>query len=154
MDMRKIKKLIELLQSTGVAEIEIKEGEESVRITREIANKGAQVIMAPAAPAAPVAAPAPVAAAEKPAAKVEAAATADKHTVKAPMVGTVYLSASPGAKAFVEIGQTVKAGEVICLIEAMKMFNQIEADKAGTITARLVDNGTPVEFNQPLFVIE
>ena len=78
----------------------------------------------------------------------------EKHTIKAPMVGTVYLSATPGAKPFVEIGQTVKVGDDICLIEAMKMFNQIEADKAGTITARLVDNGTPVEFNQPLFVIE
>lgn len=154
MDLRKVKKLIDLLQSTGIAEIEIKEGEESVRITREFANKGQQVIMSPAA-AAPAAAPAhaPAPAAEsKPAAKTES--HADKHTVKSPMVGTVYLSASPGAKAFVEIGQTVKSGEVICLIEAMKMFNQIEADKAGTITARLVDNGSPVEFNQPLFVIE
>jgi acetyl-CoA carboxylase biotin carboxyl carrier protein len=152
MDLRKVKKLIDLLQSTGIAEIEIKEGEESVRITREFANKGQQVIMAPAA-AAPVqaAASAPVAE-SKPAAKTES--HADKHTIKSPMVGTVYLSASPGAKAFVEIGQTVKAGEVICLIEAMKMFNQIEADKAGTVTARLVDNGSPVEFNQPLFVIE
>ncbi len=157
MDMRKIKKLIELIQSTGVAEIEItEEGGKSVRITREVANKGPQVIMAPSA-AAPVVAAAPAPAAEsKPAAKAEtpAASLADKHTVKAPMVGTVYLSATPGAKAFVEIGQTVKAGEVICLIEAMKMFNQIEADKAGVITARLVDNGTPVEYNQPLFVIE
>lgn len=154
MDMRKIKKLIELLQSTGVAEIEIKEGEESVRITREVANKGAQVIMAPAPAAAPVAA-APVAAAPAPVAAAETKPSHhDKHTVKSPMVGTVYLSSSPGSKAFVEIGQTVKAGEVICLIEAMKMFNQIEADKAGKITARLVDNGTPVEFNQPLFVIE
>lgn len=155
MDLRKVKKLIDLLQSTGIAEIEIKEGEESVRITREFANKGQQVIMAPsAAPAAaaPAHAPAAAPAAEsKPAAKES---HADKHTIKAPMVGTVYLSATPGAKAFVEIGQTVKAGEVICLIEAMKMFNQIEADKAGTVTARLVDNGSPVEFNQPLFVIE
>lgn len=153
MDMRKIKKLIELLQSTGVAEIEIKEGEESVRITRETAHTGPQVIMAPAAATAAAPAPAPVAAAPAVEAK-PAAPAADKHTIKAPMVGTVYLSASPGAKAFVEIGQTVKAGEVICLIEAMKMFNQIEADKAGTVTARLVDNGSPVEFNQPLFVIE
>jgi len=157
MDMRKIKKLIELLQSTGVAEIEIKEGEESVRITREVANKGPQVIMAPSAPyAQPQPAPAAPAASgdTKAAAKAEAVAHAEKHTIKSPMVGTVYLSATPGSKAFVEIGQTVKAGEVICLIEAMKMFNQIEADKAGVVTARLVDNGTPVEFNQPLFVIE
>ena len=152
MDMRKIKKLIELLQSTGVAEIEIKEGEESVRITRESTHHAPQVIMAPAAAAAPASAThteATLTAKSEP-----AALTTDKHTVKAPMVGTVYLSSSPGTKAFVEIGQSVKAGEVICLIEAMKMFNQIEADKAGTITARLIDNGSPVEFNQPLFVIE
>jgi acetyl-CoA carboxylase biotin carboxyl carrier protein len=153
MDMRKIKKLIELIQSTGVAEIEIREGEESVRITREI-TKATSVMMA--APA-PIAA-APVAAApteSKPAAKTaDTTPASDKHTLKAPMVGTVYLSSTPGAKPFVEIGQSVKAGDVICLIEAMKMFNQIEADRAGTITARLVDNGTPVEFNQPLFTIE
>ena len=155
MDMRKIKKLIELIQSTGVAEIEIKEGEESVRITREIATQqhAPQVIMAPQQPSA---APAPAPAQEsKPAENSQASnPAAGKHTVNAPMVGTVYLSPTPGAKAFVEVGQTVKAGEVLCLIEAMKMFNQIEADKAGTISARLVDNGTPVEYNQPLFVIE
>lgn len=153
MDMRKIKKLIELIQSTGVAEIEIREGEESVRITREI-TKATSVMMA--APA-PIAA-APVATAPEakpaPATKSDAAPASDKHALKAPMVGTVYLSSTPGAKPFVEIGQTVKVGDVICLIEAMKMFNQIEADRAGTITARLVDNGTPVEFNQPLFTIE
>lgn len=153
MDMRKIKKLIELIQSTGVAEIEIREGEESVRITRE--TKTAQTVMM-AAPAAPTAAAPAVAApttAETP--KAEATPTHDnKHTVKSPMVGTVYLSSTPTAKPFVEIGQTVKAGDVICLIEAMKMFNQIEADKSGVISARLVDNGTPVEYNQPLFVIE
>jgi len=150
MDMRKIKKLIELIQSTGVAEIEIREGEEAVRITREVHRAPQQVMMAAPA-AAPVAepAPAPVAAKAEPAAPV-----IEKHSIKAPMVGTVYLSPSPGTKPFIEIGQTVKAGDVICLIEAMKMFNQIEADKAGTITARLVDNGTPVEFNQPLFTIE
>lgn len=155
MDMRKIKKLIELIQSTGVAEIEIKEGEESVRITREVKNAPATFMMPQA-----MAAPAPVSAPQE--VKTEATSkpespstiTTDKHVVKSPMVGTVYLSATPGSKAFVEIGQNVKAGDVICLIEAMKMFNQIEADKAGTITARLVENGTPVEFNQPLFVIE
>lgn len=158
MDMRKIKKLIELIQSTGVAEIEIREGEESVRITREVHNQPTMVMapptmMAPAQAAQPVAhdAPPPAAKTPEPAAP---AANADKHTLKSPMVGTVYLSATPGAKPFIEIGQTVKVGDVICLIEAMKMFNQIEADKAGTVTARLVDNGTPVEFNQPLFVIE
>lgn len=155
MDMRKIKKLIELIQSTGVAEIEIREGEESVRITREI--KHAPVMMstpmmqaAPAAPQAPEPTTAPVA--SKPAEQPQA--SDNKHTIKSPMVGTVYLSATPGAKPFVEIGQTVKVGDVICLIEAMKMFNQIEADKAGVVVARLVDNGTPVEFNQPLFTIE
>ncbi|HTM63787.1 MAG TPA: acetyl-CoA carboxylase biotin carboxyl carrier protein [Gammaproteobacteria bacterium] len=152
MDMRKVKKLIELLQSTGVAEIEIKEGEESVRIT---ANKAPQMVAMPTAAPMPMpTAPAPVAAPAPAPTAAPSAPAADKHTVKAPMVGTVYLSSTPGAKAFVEIGQTVKAGEVICLIEAMKMFNQIEADKAGTITARLVDNGSPVEYNQPLFVIE
>src|SRR5579872_5149612 len=153
MDMRKIRKLIELIQSTGVAEIEIREGEESVRITREIHKMAPMVMAAPqAAMPSPVAA-SPVEATHKPE-TTKADALSDKHTVKAPMVGTVYLSPTPGSKPFVEIGQTVKVGDVICLIEAMKMFNQIEADKAGTITARLIDNGTPVEFNQPLFIIE
>lgn len=151
MDMRKIRKLIELLQSTGVAEIEIREGEESVRITREI--KTAMMVQPSVVSAAPEASATKEATAEKPAA-APAAPTSDKHTLKAPMVGTVYLSATPGAKPFVEVGQTVKVGDVICLIEAMKMFNQIEADKSGVVSARLVDNGTPVEFNQPLFVIE
>jgi acetyl-CoA carboxylase biotin carboxyl carrier protein len=108
------------------------------------------VYAAPQPAATPVVAAAPAEASAAP----QAPAASNKHSIKAPMVGTVYLSPSPGAKAFVEIGQTVKAGEVICLIEAMKMFNQIEADKAGVVTARLVDNGTPVEFNQPLFTIE
>ena len=156
MDMRKIKKLIELLQKTGVAEIEIREGEESVRITREVPSAKMPMVFAQAPMAAPVApsyAAQPMAQAEA-ASKPQEAPAADKHTLKAPMVGTVYLSPSPGSKPFIEIGQTVKQGDVICLIEAMKMFNQIEADKSGTITSRLVDNGTPVEFNQPLFVIE
>jgi len=151
MDMRKIKKLIELIQSTGVAEIEIREGEESVRITREV-HRAAPMMMAQAPmPLAPEAAPV---AADAAPAKPATAATLHQHTLKSPMVGTVYLSSTPGAKPFVEIGQSVKSGDVICLIEAMKMFNQIEADKTGTVKARLVDNGTPVEFNQPLFVIE
>jgi acetyl-CoA carboxylase biotin carboxyl carrier protein len=154
MDMRKIKKLIELIQETGVAEIEIKEGEESVRITRETAKATAAPVMyaAPSMPH-PTHAPHAEAKPEAPAAKA-AEPAGDKHALKSPMVGTVYLSSAPGAKAFVEVGQTVKVGDVVCLIEAMKMFNQIEADKAGVITARLVDNGTPVEFNQPLFTIE
>lgn len=157
MDMRKIKKLIELIQSTGVAEIEIREGEESVRITRE--TKVPPFMMAPPqmvqspAPSSPQPDHKPEMATPK-AAEPSASAIAEKNTIKAPMVGTVYLSATPGAKPFVEVGQPVKIGDVICLIEAMKMFNQIESDKAGIITSRLVDNGTPVEFNQPLFVIE
>ena len=156
MDIRKIKKLIELIQRTGVAEIEIREGEESVRITREV-NKPAMMTIPAVSMAAMQASPEGMKPETQGANKTEkntAAPTAEKHMIKAPMVGTVYLSPTPGAKAFVEIGQTVKAGDVLCLIEAMKMFNQIEADKAGTITARLVDNGTPVEFHQPLFTIE
>lgn len=158
MDLRKVKKLIELVQSTGIAEIEIREGEESVRITREASKPAPMMMAAPAMAAAPMQMPeAPAAQLAKPveaAPQASAPVAADKHAIKAPMVGTVYLSSSPSAKPFVEVGQTVKAGDVICLIEAMKMFNQIEADRSGTITARLVDNGTPVEFNQPLFTIE
>jgi len=155
MDIRKIRKLIELIQETGVAEIEIHEGEESVRISR-ISSQGAAAVFAttPAPQAAPqtYTAPAPLAVAPAPVAAPALAPTI--HSVKAPMVGTVYLSPSPGAKAFIEVGQKTKVGDVLCLIEAMKMFNQIEADKAGTITAILVENGNPVEFNQPLVVIE
>lgn len=148
MDMRKIKKLIELIQSTGVAEIEIHEGEESVRITREVNKIQTPVthLTQERIPAVTESKP------ETPIASKETN-TPETHTVKAPMVGTVYLSPTPGTKPFIEIGQQVKIGDVLCLIEAMKMFNQIEADKGGVVTARLVDNGTPVEFNQPLFVI-
>ncbi len=147
MDLRKIRKLIELIQETGIAEIEIHEGEESVRISRE-QTKVISTMVAPA--------PAPVPhAVTAPSAKAEQTETlSNKHTVKAPMVGTVYLSPSPGAKTFVHVGQTVKVGDTLCLIEAMKTFNQIESDKAGTVTAILVDTGIPVEFNQPLVVIE
>jgi acetyl-CoA carboxylase biotin carboxyl carrier protein len=150
MDIRKVKKLIELLEESGIAEIEIHEGEESVRISRYAQNAAPQVVMqapqaAPAAtPAAPVAAPAPVA---------EAAAPAG-HTVNSPMVGTFYRASSPGAKAFVEVGQRVNVGDTLCIIEAMKMLNQIESDKAGVVQAILAENGGPVEFGQPLFVIE
>lgn len=157
MDMRKIRKLIELLQETGIAEIEIKEGEESVRISREL-NRGnaapmpMHYVTQEARPAhIPGHAPIPV---QEPPAAAATAVAENKHSVKAPMVGTVYLSPSPGAKAFVEIGQSVKVGDTLCLIEAMKMFNQIEADKAGKVTAILVDTGVPVEFNQPLVIIE
>ena len=152
MDIRKVKKLIELLEESNIDEIEIKEGEESVRISRN----GAQAMMAahpayaaPMAPA-PVAA-APVAPAAAPAAEAPAPAAATSgHVVASPMVGTFYRSPSPTSASFVEVGQTVKVGDVICIVEAMKMMNQIEADKAGVIEAILVENGEPVEFDQPL----
>lgn len=155
MDMRKIRKLIELIKETGIAEIEIREGEESVRISREVSrtNAGQVVYQTPPTPQVAVNGQEQQAP-HAPAAKSEDSSIANKHSVKAPMVGTVYLSPSPGSKSFVELGQTVKAGDTLCLIEAMKMFNQIEADKSGKIAAILVDNGVPVEFNQPLFVIE
>lgn len=154
MDIRKIKKLIELLEESGIAEIEIKEGEESVRISR---GSTAAVHYAPApAPMhyAPAAAPAPAAAAPAQAPTPAAAASSAANAVKSPMVGTFYRSASPGAKAFVDVGSQVKVGDVLCIVEAMKMMNQIESDKAGTIKQILVENGTPVEFDQPLFIIE
>jgi acetyl-CoA carboxylase biotin carboxyl carrier protein len=149
MDLRKIKKLIDLLEESNLAELEIKEGEEVVRLSR--VPKGGVTMAAPAPVAvahAPVAAPAPAA---------EAAPAADAlpagHVVKAPMVGTFYASSSPGAPPFVKVGQQVKAGETLGVIEAMKMFNQIEADVAGTVQAILVENGQPVEFDEPMFVI-
>ncbi|MDX1334508.1 MAG: acetyl-CoA carboxylase biotin carboxyl carrier protein [Gammaproteobacteria bacterium] len=153
MDIRKIKKLIELLDESGVAEIEIHEGEESVRISRQSSSVAAPV-------AAPVvaAAPAPAAA---PAAPVAPADSEEKgsdipsgHVVNSPMVGTFYRAPSPGAKEFVDVGQSVSEGDTLCIIEAMKMLNQIEADKSGTVKAILVENAQPVEFGQPLFVIE
>jgi acetyl-CoA carboxylase biotin carboxyl carrier protein len=150
MDLRKIRKLIELIQETGIAEIEIREGEESVRITRDSAAAAPTYF---AAPPQQQYAPAPLAAAPI-AAPQEPVVAATKPSVKSPMVGTVYLAPSPGAKPFIQVGQNIKIGDTLCLIEAMKMFNQIEADKAGTITAILVESGTPVEFNQPLVVIE
>lgn len=154
MDLRKIRKLIELIQETGIAEIEIHEGEESVRISRENTRVVSAMMAAPAPAQHMLAAEQPITAPVVSAAKVEEAASANKHVVKAPMVGTVYLSPSPGAKEFIQVGQAVKAGDTLCLIEAMKMFNQIEADKSGTVTSILVDTGVPVEFNQPLVVIE
>ena len=149
MDIRKVKKLIELLEESNINEIEIKEGEESVRISRG-SSVAPMVQAAPvmAAPA-PAAAPAPVAA---PAAEAAPAAPAG-HTVNSPMVGTFYRSPSPSAPAFVEVGKTVKAGDVICIVEAMKMMNQIEADKSGVIEAILVEDGQPVEYDQPLIII-
>jgi acetyl-CoA carboxylase biotin carboxyl carrier protein len=154
MDIRKVKKLIELLEESEVAEIEIHEGEESVRISRMPQGIAAapQLIQAAPMAAPPAAVPAPAAAEPAPAAAEEA--VPQGHTVDSPMVGTFYEAPSPGAKPFVEVGQQVSAGDTLCIIEAMKMLNQIEADKAGKISAKLVENGQPVEFGQPLFVID
>ncbi|ENO0727841.1 acetyl-CoA carboxylase biotin carboxyl carrier protein [Vibrio parahaemolyticus] len=154
MDIRKIKKLIELVEESGIAELEISEGEESVRISRHGTAAPAPVHYAAAPVAAP--APAPVAApvADAPAAEAPAAAVPAGHQVLSPMVGTFYRSPSPDAKSFVEVGQKVNAGDTLCIVEAMKMMNQIEADKSGVVTAILVEDGQPVEFDQPLVVIE
>ena len=156
MDIRKIKKLIELLEESGIAEIEIKEGEEALRISRmpvaathaapQVAHLGVLPAGAAAAATASAALPAAESAAPKP--------KPNEHVITAPMVGTFYASPSPGAKAFVEIGDEIKVGQVLCIIEAMKMMNQIEADKAGRITSVMAQNGDPVEFGQPLFVVE
>jgi acetyl-CoA carboxylase biotin carboxyl carrier protein len=151
MDIRKVKKLIDLLEESGIAEIEISEGEESVRISRYPKAGQAQPQMMQYAPAQMAAPAAPAVAA--PAAPAIAAPKAD-HSVTAPMVGTFYACASPGAKAFVDIGSEVNVGDTLCIIEAMKMMNQIESDKAGRVTAVLVKNGEPVEFGQPLFIVE
>jgi acetyl-CoA carboxylase biotin carboxyl carrier protein len=152
MDIRKVKKLIELLEESGISELEISEGEESVRISRHPRGGApAPVAYAPA----PAPAPPPAAAAQPPATSAgEHKARNDEHTVTSPMVGTYYASPSPGAKSFVEIGAEIKIGQVLCIIEAMKMMNQIESDKAGRVTAILAKNGEPVEFGQPLFIIE
>ena len=151
MDIRKIKKLIELLEESGIAEIEIKEGEEAVRISRMPTGSAATQMYAMAPP------PMAMQQAAAPAAALPAAAPAPRnpgHVVTAPMVGTFYASPTPGTKAFVELGDEVKAGQVLCIIEAMKMMNQIESDKAGRITSIIAQNAEPVEFGQPLFVIE
>jgi acetyl-CoA carboxylase biotin carboxyl carrier protein len=149
MDLRKLKKLIDLVQESGIAELEITEGEEKVKIVKggALSLTAAPVAARPsteAAPAAPAAAPATV---------VEAAVGQEGHVVKAPMVGTFYRSPSPDAKAFVEVGQAIKEGETICIIEAMKLMNEIEADAAGVVKAILVENGQPVEYGQPLFIL-
>ena len=149
MDIRKIKKLIELLDESGVAEIEIKEGEESVRISRQqhaFSTTPTQQMMSAPAPAPVAAGPAPV---EEP-----AEAEISGHKINSPMVGTFYRAASPGANSFTDVGQMVSEGDTLCIIEAMKILNQIEADKSGKVKAILVENGQPVEFGQPLFIIE
>ncbi len=152
MDIRKIKKLIDLIQESDVAEIEIHEGEESVRISRNSSTQAPMMMPAPAMHAAPTAMPAAPAPAETDPAP--AATTNANNAVKSPMVGTFYRSSSPEAAPFAEIGQTVAEGDVICIIEAMKMFNQIESDRSGVIKAILVENGHPVEFDEPLIIIE
>ena len=153
MDLRKLKKLIDLVEQSGIAELEITEGEEKVRISRgalmgagagaHSAHQAVAVVQPSPAPTAPVAA-----------AEAEPVAEAPQgHIMKSPMVGTFYRASAPGAKAFVDVGQSVAAGEIICIIEAMKLLNEIEADQAGVIKAVLVENGQPVEYGQPLFVI-
>jgi acetyl-CoA carboxylase biotin carboxyl carrier protein len=152
MDIRKVRKLIELLKETGVAEIEIHEGEESVRISQY--GQSAPVMAAPVVHAASqVPAPAPMMNEIK-AQKSERDESLSGHAVKSPMVGTIYLSPSPDTPAFVNVGQRVNIGDVLCIVEAMKMFNNIEADASGVIKARLVENGQPVEYGQPMFIIE
>ena len=151
MDIRKVKKLIELLEESGISELEISEGEESVRISRH----PRMAVQAPMAMGSPMVQGAPPIAAATPAtAAGEHKPRIDEHTVTSPMVGTYYSAASPGAKSFVEIGTEIKVGQILCIIEAMKMMNQIESDKAGRVTAILAKNGEPVEFGQPLFIIE
>ncbi|REL31620.1 acetyl-CoA carboxylase biotin carboxyl carrier protein [Thalassotalea euphylliae] len=149
MDIRKIKKLIELVEESGINEIEISEGEESIRI-----NKGGTMVAAPVMQAAPMAAPAPVAPATAPAEAASAPAALSGHIVRSPMVGTFYASPSPDAASFVEVGQHVNAGDTLCIVEAMKMMNQIEADKSGVIKEILAQNEDAIEFDQPLFIIE
>ena len=155
MDLRKVKTLIDLVQQSGIAELEITEGEEKVRISRGVTGgpQGATVthVVAP-----PPAGPAPAAitsGAPAAAAEGEAAAAPEGHVIRSPMVGTFYRSSAPGAKAFVEVGQAVKAGETLCIIEAMKLLNEIEADQDGTVKAILVESGQPVEYGEPLFIL-
>ncbi len=150
MDIRKVKKLIELLEESNIAELEIKEGEESVRISRHGSGATYSVAAPTPMPAAPAPAPAPAAAAA-PAESSEPELTG--HAVRSPMVGTFYRAPAPGAAPFVEVGQKVKAGDVICIVEAMKMMNQIEAEKSGVVGAILVEDGEPVEYDQPMLTI-
>jgi acetyl-CoA carboxylase biotin carboxyl carrier protein len=151
MDIRKVKKLIELLEESNINEIEIKEGEESVRISR--ASSVVPQMMQMPAMAAPAPAAAPAAPAAPAAVEAPTEAQFNGHVVKSPMVGTFYRSPSPSSPAFIEVGKTVKAGDVICIVEAMKMMNQIEADKSGVIESILVEDGQPIEYDQPLVTI-
>lgn len=150
MDIRKIKKLIELLEESGISELEIQEGEESVRISRHPPN--AAPLLQSLAPAPQLSLTAPSPSTPLPEAPPEPAARG--HVLKSPMVGTFYTSASPNSKPFISVGQHVNAGDTVCIVEAMKMFNQIEADRTGIVTEILAENGQPVEYDQPLLVIE
>lgn len=151
MDTRKIRKLIELVKETGIGELEVKSGDDSVRINCQLNAIPTYTHIAPSAPQPAIAAPAAIEAAPTAAPKH---AHIEGHHMKSPMVGTVYLSAAPGSAPFVSVGQKVKVGDTLCIIEAMKMFNKIEADKAGVISARLIENEQPVEYDQSLFIIE
>jgi acetyl-CoA carboxylase biotin carboxyl carrier protein len=158
MDLRKLKTLIELVENSGIAELEITEGEERVRITRAVQATHHTVMLPPASMAVPASAPPALAAGPAPVAPAAPAAPVpppepEGHVVKAPMVGTFYRAASPGSKPFVDVGDTVNEGDTLCIIEAMKLMNEIEADKGGVVKAILVDNGQPVEYGQPLVVI-
>ena len=155
MDLRKLKTLIELVETSGIAELEIQEGEERVRITRALAQHAPVMMMQPhaAPPPQPVTAPPTGVAADAPPAVAPAAAEPQGHVVKSPIVGTFYRAASPDSKSFVEVGDTVKEGDTLCIIEAMKLMNEIEADASGVVKSILVENGQPVEFGQPLFVL-
>jgi acetyl-CoA carboxylase biotin carboxyl carrier protein len=151
MDLRKLKKLIDLVEESGIAELEVTEGEEKVKIVKGGRAQETVYVQAQAPMQQPAAAP--VAAAPAAAASPPVPAAPEGHVVKSPMVGTFYRSASPGAKSFAEVGDTVKAGQTVCIIEAMKLMNEIETDKDGVITAILIENGQPVEYGEPLFVI-
>jgi acetyl-CoA carboxylase biotin carboxyl carrier protein len=153
MDLRKLKTLIDLVQQSGIAELEITEGEEKVRISRGVSGGAAQVVAPPGTVymAAPMMPPADAGAPAAP--EAQTPPEPEGHVVKAPMVGTFYRSATPGAKPFVELGQAVKAGETVCIIEAMKLLNEIESDRDGIIKEVLVENGQPVEYGQPLFLV-
>lgn len=156
MDLRKLKKLIDLVEESGIAELEVTEGEEKVKIVKGGAPGGRELVVLPSPPL--TAGPADTrtvvsAAAASTSAVAEAPTSLEGHIVKSPMVGTFYRSGSPGAKSFVEVGDTVKAGQAICIIEAMKLMNEIEADKDGVVKAIMVENGQPVEYGEPLMMI-
>ncbi|WP_159879364.1 acetyl-CoA carboxylase biotin carboxyl carrier protein [Aquitalea denitrificans] len=153
MDLRKLKKLIDLVEESGIAELEVTEGEEKVRITRVSANTQ-QIAYAQPMMQMPMQAPMAAPAAAAPVAEAAPAAANNANALKSPMVGTFYRSASPGSKAFVEVGQSVNAGDTLCIIEAMKLMNEIEADRSGVVKAVLAEDGQPVEYGEPLFIIE